>query len=372
MRDFSDDLASLRRRLDEARTYLRIAELEQLRPQLETEASRPDLWDDPDRARKVTAELSAVADDVTLWEGLAGRLDDAATLFELGREEADDSVEGEVAETVASLSGEFDELELRALFTGELDEQDAVCEVHSGAGGTDSQDWANMLLRMYLRWAERRGFAVELDEVQAGQEAGITSSTFIVRGRYAYGLLRGERGVHRLVRISPFDSNARRHTAFASMSVVPFVEDDDAEIEIDEKDLRIDTYRSSGAGGQHVNVTDSAVRITHLPTGVVVSCQNERSQHQNKDRAMQILKAKLAELEREKRAEELAAISGEQQKTEWGSQIRSYVLHPYQQVKDLRSGYEVGNVDGVLDGDLDGLMEAYLRWERSAEGPAGE
>lgn len=372
MRDCSDDLATLRTRLDAARGYLRIDELERVRPQVETEASRPDLWDDPDRARQVTGELSGIVDDIGLWEGLARRLEDAETLFALGREEHDDSVEAEVTDGIGALSAEFDELELRALFTGEHDEHDAVCEVHSGAGGTDSQDWANMLLRMYLRWAERRGFAVELDEVQAGQEAGITSSTFIVRGRYAYGLLRGERGVHRLVRISPFDSNARRHTAFASMGVIPFVETDDAEIEVDEKDLRIDTYRSSGAGGQHVNVTDSAVRITHLPTGVVVSCQNERSQHQNKDRAMQILKAKLADLERQKRAEEMAAISGEQKKTEWGSQIRSYVLHPYQQVKDLRSGFEVGNVDGVLDGDLDGLMEAYLRWERSADGPAGE
>jgi peptide chain release factor 2 len=372
VRDFSDDIVSLRRRLDAARGYLRIDELERIRPELETEASRPDLWDDPERARKVTGELSSVVDDIERWQTLARRIDDAETLFDLGREEADDSVEGEIGESLAALRREFDELELRALFTGEHDEQDAVCEVHSGAGGTDSQDWANMLLRMYLRWAERRGFSVELDEVQPGQEAGITSATFIVRGRYAYGLLRAERGVHRLVRISPFDSNARRHTAFASVAVIPFTAETDIEIEIDEKDLRVDTYRSSGAGGQHVNVTDSAVRLTHLPTGVVVSCQNERSQHQNKDRAMQILKAKLADLEREKRADELAAISGEQKKVEWGSQIRSYVLHPYQQVKDLRSGFEVGNVDGVLDGDLDGLMEAYLRWERSATGPAGE
>lgn len=372
MRDFSDDLSSLRERLDAARVYLRIDELEQIRPQLETEASRPDLWDDPDRGRKVTGELSTVVDDIERYESLRQRIDDADTLFELGREEADDSVETEIVDATAALAREFDELELRALFTGEQDEQDAVCEVHSGAGGTDSQDWANMLLRMYLRWAEGRGFSVELDEVQPGQEAGITSATFIVRGRYAYGLLRSERGVHRLVRISPFDSNARRHTAFASVSVIPFTEEADVEIEIDDKDLRVDTYRSSGAGGQHVNVTDSAVRLTHLPTGVVVSCQNERSQHQNKERAMQILKAKLAELERQKRIDELAAISGEQKKVEWGSQIRSYVLQPYQQVKDLRSGLEIGNVDGVLDGGLDPLMEGYLRWERSAAGPAGE
>jgi peptide chain release factor 2 len=372
MRDFSDDLAAVHRRLDEARVYLRIDELERARPQLETEASRPDLWDDPDAARKVNGELAGVVEDLDLYAALASRIDDAETLFDLGREESDDSVEPEVEAAVNALAAEFDELELRALFTGEHDELDAVCEVHSGAGGTDSQDWAEMLLRMYVRWAERRGFEVELDEVSPGQEAGISSATFIVRGRYAYGLLRVERGVHRLVRISPFDSAARRHTAFASVGVVPFIDDADTEIEIDEKDLRIDTYRSSGAGGQHVNVTDSAVRITHLPTGIVTSCQNERSQHQNKDRAMQILKAKLADRQREERVAELAAISGEQKKVEWGSQIRSYVLHPYQQVKDLRSGFEVGNVDGVLDGSLDTLMEAYLRWERSAAAPAGE
>jgi len=372
LKDFSDDLAALTRRLDEARVYLRIDELLRVRPQLETEASRPDLWDDPDVARKVTGELSSVIDDLDLFASLEQRIDDAATLFALGREESDDSVEPEVAQAIAEVAAEFDELELRALFIGEHDELDAVCEVHSGAGGTDSQDWAEILLRMYQRWAEKRGFDVEIDEVQPGQEAGITSATFIIKGRYAYGLMRSERGVHRLVRISPFDSNARRHTAFASVAVVPFIEEGNDEVEIDEKDLRIDTYRSSGAGGQHVNVTDSAVRITHLPTGLVTSCQNQRSQHQNKDRAMQIMKAKLADLQRAEREAEMAAISGEQKRVEWGSQIRSYVLQPYQQVKDLRSGFEVGNVDGVLDGDLDGLMEAYLRWERSAAEPAGE
>jgi peptide chain release factor 2 len=239
-----------------------------------------------------------------------------------------------------------------------------VCEVHSGAGGTDAQDWAEMLLRMYLRWAERRGFTVELEEVTAGQEAGITSATLIVRGRYAYGLLVGEKGVHRLVRISPFDAQARRHTAFASFEAVPFLEEASEEVEIDEKDLRIDTYRSSGAGGQHVNVTDSAVRITHLPTGIVVSCQNQRSQHQNKDVAMKILAAKLAERARQERRAELDAIAGEQREVTWGSQIRSYVLQPYQMVKDLRTSHESGNVTAVLDGDLDGFMEAYLRWRK--------
>jgi peptide chain release factor 2 len=364
VRDITDELKVLRRRLDEAEGYLKVAELRARQPQLETEASRPDLWDDPDEARRVTTELTAVNDDLAIFDDLTEGVEEVETLYEMAREEGDDSLEPEIDEVLARLGTRFDELELRSLFSGEHDERDAVCSIQSGAGGTDSQDWANMLLRMYLRWAERRGFDVELDEVQGGQEAGITSATFIVKGRYAYGLLQGERGVHRLVRISPFDSNARRHTAFASFGVVPFIEQGEVEIQIDEKELRIDTYRSSGAGGQHVNVTDSAVRITHLPTGIVTSCQNERSQHQNKERAMQILIAKLADREREKREAELAAIAGEQRDVAWGSQIRSYVLHPYQMVKDLRTDHEVGNVDGVLDGEVTGFMEAYLRWRR--------
>ncbi len=238
-------------------------------------------------------------------------------------------------------------------------------EIHAGAGGTDAQDWAEMLVRMYSRWAERRGFAVEVDEVTEGQEAGILSATFIVKGRYAYGWLSAERGVHRLVRISPFDSQARRQTSFASLEVTPLL-DDDTEVEIDEKDLRVDTYRSSGAGGQHVNKTDSAIRLTHLPTGVVVSCQNERSQHQNRARAMQILAAKLAERARLERQAELDALSGSRSDNAWGSQIRSYVQAPYQLVKDLRTDFETGNVEAVLDGDLDGFMEAELRRQRAA------
>ena len=366
MRDFSDDLGALAKRLTEAERYLDLAGRRARLAELEEEASRAGLWDDPDRARIVTTELSRVKDDVDELEGLRRRLSDAETLHELAHEEADESVEPELAQAVAELDRRLDQLELRSLFSGEHDERDAVCEIHSGAGGTDSQDWAEMLLRMYLRWAERKGFAVELDEVSPGQEAGITSATFIVRGRYAYGLLSGERGVHRLVRISPFDANARRHTGFSSFDCVPFLEDATDEVEIDEKDLRIDTYRSSGAGGQHVNVTDSAVRITHLPTGIVVSCQNERSQHQNKARALQILAAKLAERQREERRRELEALAGEQRDVAWGSQIRSYVLAPYQLVKDVRTEHETGNVQAVLDGDLDEFMEAYLRWRRSS------
>jgi peptide chain release factor 2 len=370
MRDVSDDISALRKRHTEAATYLKVDDLRARRPQLETEASRPDLWDDADQARLVTGELSSVVDDLERYDALGERIDDAETLAELAREEADDSVAAEIEQSLAALARDFDSLELRSLFTGEHDERDALCEIQSGEGGADAQDWANMLLRMYLRWAERRGFDVELDEVSEGSEAGISSATFMVKGRHAYGLLRSEHGVHRLVRMSPFNAQGKRQTAFAALKVTPFL-DDVPDIVIDDKELRIDTYRSSGAGGQHVNVTDSAVRITHLPTGTVTSCQNERSQHQNKDRAMQILKVKLAELERQKRVDELSAIRGEQRSVGFGSQIRSYVLQPYQMVKDLRTEHETGNVDGVLDGSLDEFMEAFLRWQRAESLDAG-
>ncbi|HUQ40813.1 MAG TPA: peptide chain release factor 2 [Acidimicrobiales bacterium] len=370
MRDVTDDLAGLRKRLSEAEGYLDLDGLRQRLAALEPEVARPDLWDDPDRARKVTTEYGRLGDDVRLLEGLAARLEDVETLYGLLVEEADESVAAEVEAAVAQLTRDLDDVELRSLYSGDHDELDAVCEIHAGEGGTDAQDWAEMMLRMYMRWAERRGFGFELDEVSAGQEAGILSATFIIRGRYAYGLLQAERGVHRLYRISPFDSQARRQTSYAALDVVPFIEDVSSEVVIDDKDVRVDTYRSSGAGGQHVNVTDSAVRLTHLPTGVVVSCQNERSQLQNKAKAMQILAARLAERQRQEHKAELERLSGPQgQVSRAGSFIRGYVTAPYQKVKDERTGHETGNVQGALDGDLDEFMESYLRWRRR-DGPA--
>ncbi len=365
MRDFTDDLSALGKRLDDAAHYLGIDGLRTRLAQLEAELGRPDLWDDTEVGQRVTREYGQTKADLDLLDRLTRSLSDAVTLYQLAVEEGEDSVEPELQAQLTALSAELDELELRSLFIGEHDENDAVCEIHAKDGGTDAQDWAEMMVRMYQRWAERRGFEFEIEDVSEGQEAGILSASFIIRGRYANGLLTSERGVHRLVRISPFDSQARRQTSFASMSVVPFFEDLSGEVEIDEKDLRIDTYRSSGAGGQHVNVTDSAVRITHLPTGTVVAVQNERSQHQNKAKAMQILASKLAELQREEREAELSAMAGPKALVGWGAQIRSYVLAPYQQVKDLRTDYETGNVQAVLDGDLDPFMEAYLRWRRA-------
>jgi peptide chain release factor 2 len=368
VRDVESELGAVRRRLEEATRYLSLDELRVRMARLEQELSRPNLWDDTETGQRVTRQYGQTKADIDLLDTLQDQLSDAETLYQLAVEEADDSVAAELEAMVSALTTELDALELRSLFTGEHDEHDAVCEIHAKDGGTDAQDWAEMMVRMYQRWAERRGFEFEVEEVSEGQEAGILSATFIIRGRYATGLLTSEGGVHRLVRISPFDAQARRQTSFASMSVVPFFEDLSGEVDLDEKDLRIDTYRSSGAGGQHVNVTDSAVRITHLPTGTVVAVQNERSQHQNKAKAMQILASKLAELQREARDAELSAMAGPKALVGWGAQIRSYVLAPYQQVKDLRTGHETGNIQAVLDGDLDPFMESFLRWRRAGAG----
>lgn len=292
-------------------------------------------------------------------KGLQQSLEDNVTLIEMGEEEGDLAIVEEAEAALSSLSAKLEKLQLESLLSGEADDKDAFLEVHAGSGGTEAQDWAQILLRMYTRWAERRGYKVSLLERSEGEEAGIKSATIRIEGDKAYGWLKTENGVHRLVRISPFDSNARRHTSFSSVGVSPVV-DDSIEIDIEEKDLRIDTYRSSGAGGQHVNTTDSAIRITHIPTGVVVACQAERSQHKNRDQAMSMLKARLYELELKKREDAAAAAHGEKTDIGWGHQIRSYVLQPYQMIKDLRTGYENTNSQAVLDGDIDGFLEASL------------
>jgi peptide chain release factor 2 len=318
---------------------------------------RPGFWDDSEEAARVSAEHASVQRRLQTFRSLETDIADLDELIELSAD--DPELAGELEAQLESIEQRLATLEEARLFNGRYDSGDAVVTVRAGAGGTDSQDWAEMLLRMYLRWAEGRGFNVEVKEASPGEEAGLKSATFIARGENAYGLFAAERGVHRLVRISPFDASKRRHTAFAQLDVAPLV-DDDVEVAIEDEDLRVDTYRASGAGGQHVNKTDSAVRITHIPTGIAVQCQNERSQAQNKATAMRLLRARLLEAEERKQAEELAAERGEQKAAEWGSQIRSYTLHPSTRVKDHRTGYEVGDAQRVLDGDLDGFIREYL------------
>jgi peptide chain release factor 2 len=320
---------------------------------------KPGFWDDQERAASLSAEHSRTSRRLDRYRRIESELDDLEGLVALDEEDGDDSLRSELLEQVARVEQELAELEEQRLFRGRYDAGDAVVSVHSGAGGTDSQDWAEMLLRMYLRWTERRGFKREVIDVQPGDEAGIKSATFTVLGDYAYGMLLAEAGVHRLVRISPFDQAARRHTSFASVYVWPELPED-VDIEIEEKDLRVDTYRSSGAGGQHVNVTDSAVRITHIPTGIVVSCQNERSQHKNRAQAMRVLKSRLFDLRMKEQQARLEQLGGEKRDIAFGSQIRSYVLHPYQMIKDHRTKEQVGDVNRVLDGDIDMFIKSYL------------
>ena len=327
--------------------------------ELDDKANASDFWNDGERAQTVLKERAELFAPIAAWRKQVQELDDAKVFAELA-DEGDVESADEATKKVTEIEAALERMELQRKLGGEHDAGNAIVTVHAGAGGTEAQDWAEMLLRMYLRWVERHGFKAELVDQQPGEGAGIKGATFTVGGPYAFGYLQAEAGIHRLVRISPFDANARRHTSFASIFVYPEIADE-VEVEIDEADLRVDTYRSSGAGGQHVNKTDSAVRLTHLPTGIVVACQNERSQHKNKSMAMKILRARLYELEKQKQQERMDALNKTKKEIAWGSQIRSYVLHPYRMVKDHRTGMEVGNADAVLDGDLDQFIEAYLQ-----------
>jgi peptide chain release factor 2 len=360
--DVAADLKELSTTLGNVEAVMNVDALRAQVAELEEETARPDLWDDQERAQKVTSQLAHRQGDLRRITDLRQRLDDLSVLYELAEDEGDQSSLAEAEAERAALRKDIDSMEVRTLLSGEYDERDALVTIRSEAGGVDAADFAEMLLRMYLRWAERHGYPTEVYDTSYAEEAGIKSATFKVSAPYAYGTLSVEQGTHRLVRISPFDNQGRRQTSFAGVEVVPVVEQSD-HVDIDEKDLRVDVYRSSGPGGQGVNTTDSAVRITHLPTGIVVSCQNERSQLQNKASAMAVLQAKLLERQRQEEQAKLDQLKGDGGSS-WGNQMRSYVLHPYQMVKDLRTEFEVGNPSAVLDGDIDGFLEAGIRWRR--------
>ncbi|ABK75341.1 peptide chain release factor 2 [Mycolicibacterium smegmatis] len=358
--DRQADIAALDTTLTTVERVLDVDGLRNRIEQLEKDASDPNLWDDQTRAQKVTSDLSHAQNELRRVEGLRQRLDDLPVLYELAAEAGGPDEVAEADAELAKLREDIEAMEVRTLLSGEYDEREAVVTIRSGAGGVDAADWAEMLMRMYIRWAEKHDYPVEIFDTSYAEEAGIKSATFAVHAPFAYGTLSVEQGTHRLVRISPFDNQSRRQTSFADVEVLPVVETTD-HIEIPENDIRVDVYRSSGPGGQSVNTTDSAVRLTHIPTGIVVTCQNEKSQLQNKVSAMRVLQAKLLERKRLEERAELDALKGDGGSS-WGNQMRSYVLHPYQMVKDLRTEYEVGNPASVLDGDIDGFLEAGIRW----------
>ncbi len=327
---------------------------------LEQQQTAEGFWDDMEASSKVLQKTKQLKNKVDKFETLCGEREDLLVLIEMMQEEPDESMEDEIQSAYAQLAEKLEQMKLDTLLSGPYDKNNAIIALHAGAGGTEAQDWAQMLMRMYLRWAERHGFGTKVLDLLDGEEAGVKSASILIEGENAYGYLKCEKGVHRLVRISPFDASGRRHTSFASLDVMPEF-DDDIEINISPEDLRVDTYRASGAGGQHVNKTESAVRITHLPTGVVVSCQTERSQIQNRETAMKMLKSKLLEIAEREKMEKIEDIKGEMKEIGWGSQIRSYVFHPYTMAKDHRTDFEVGNIGAVMDGDLDGFIQAYLK-----------
>ena len=352
-------LSELSEKLDQMEASLEVSRKEEKIAELEYKMGEPTFWDDAEAAQKINQELADLKGSVDKYKALREKYDDAATFLEMGLEEKDESMEADVKAELDAIADGLEALQLEVLLSAPYDANNAILTLHAGAGGTEAQDWTQMLLRMYGRWAERHGFAVETADLLPGDEAGVKSATLFIKGHNAYGFLKSEKGIHRLVRISPFDAQARRHTSFSACDIMPEI-DDNVDVNINMSDVRVDTYRASGAGGQHINKTSSAVRMTHEPTGIVVQCQNERSQLQNREQCLKMLRAKLFELEMEKKEAELAKLEGDQQKIEWGSQIRSYVFQPYTMVKDHRTGCETGNVQAVMDGELDPFIRAYL------------
>ena len=352
-------LSELSEKLDQMEASLEVSRKEEKIAELEYKMGEPTFWDDAEAAQKINQELADLKGSVDKYKALREKYDDAATLLEMGLEEKDESMEADVKAELDAIADGLEALQLEVLLSAPYDANNAILTLHAGAGGTEAQDWTQMLLRMYGRWAERHGFAVETADLLPGDEAGVKSATLFIKGHNAYGFLKSEKGIHRLVRISPFDAQARRHTSFSACDIMPEI-DDNVDVNINMSDVRVDTYRASGAGGQHINKTSSAVRMTHEPTGIVVQCQNERSQLQNREQCLKMLRAKLFELEMEKKEAELAKLEGDQQKIEWGSQIRSYVFQPYTMVKDHRTGCETGNVQAVMDGEFDPFIRSYL------------
>ncbi len=366
IQDFRFKLEKLENKFENIKEILKPEELQKEIHHLDTQMGKPDFWEDPKKAQTIASRRNFLAQKLEKIQDLEKRLNDAKEFIELLDMEFDEEAQKELELEINQLEKDIEQLELSSLLSGEYDDKDAIVTLQAGSGGVEACDWTEMLLRMYLRWAEKNGYQVEMVDYQPDDVAGIKSATFIVKGPYAYGYLKGEQGVHRLVRISPFDANKRRHTSFSAVSVIPDI-GDEVKVEIKEEDLRIDTFRASGAGGQHVNTTDSAVRIVHIPTGITVTCQSERSQIQNRAKAMQMLKAKLYQYELEKQKEKQKELEGEKKDITWGSQIRSYVFHPYQMVKDLRTGFETGNIQAVMDGELNEFINSYLKWSAKSE-----